>query len=46
MLKLFKTTLFIFMFALCNKIAIAATGTGASLTSVSYSSNSMGTYPA
>ena len=28
MLKLFKTTLFIFMFALCNKIAIAATGTG------------------
>ena len=28
MLKLFKTTLFIFMFVLCNKIAIAATGTG------------------
>ena len=28
MLKLFKTTLFIFMLALCNKIAIAATGTG------------------
>ena len=28
MLKLFKSTLFIFMFVLCNKIAIAATGTG------------------
>ena len=28
MLKLFKTTLFIFMFILCNKIVIAATGTG------------------
>ena len=28
MLKLFKTTLLIFMLALCNKIAIAATGTG------------------
>ena len=28
MLKLFKTTLFIFIFVLCNKIAIAATGTG------------------
>mgnify|MGYP001360502394 CR=1 FL=1 len=28
MLKLFKTTLLIFMFALCNKIAIAATATG------------------
>ena len=28
MLKLFKTTLFIFIFVLCNKIAIAATATG------------------